>query len=269
MAFSYDGRGLPALSTYSDALRFWENAATWRGESNERILDSRKKRRVNIRQLRDGSIACRLYNTDVVTYHPDNSMTIESWASVSTDEFANRLLGRTNVNTSFNTGIIKVRGVQGEPDKPYPDKFYRAIDTIELAYNPDTKGYAVTSTPEPFEIVTLNKTEANKVLKAHDYKAFAGWVRMMAMSDVTFEATHYYPLVGYPAHEALLDRSLWEKLLCFESGWQNRGMLLVDRTLKLARKGLYQNNPQVYDVVTLPHLESWEEVAKWRRSHKI
>ena len=264
MAFSYDGRGLPCLSTHSDALRFWENAATWRGEDNERILDSRKKRRVNIRQLRDGSIACRLYNTDVVTYHPDNSMTIESWASVSTDEFANSLLRWTNVSTQFTTGTIRVSGIQGEPDK-----FYRAIRTIELAYNPDTKGYAVTNMSEPFEIVTINKTEANKVLKAHDYKAFANWVRMMAVSDVTFEATHYYPLIGYPAHEALLDRSLWEKLLCFESSWHNRGALLVDRTLKLARKGLYQNNPQVYDVVTLPHLESWEEVAKWRRSHKI
>jgi hypothetical protein len=92
---------------------------------------------------------------------------------------------------------------------------------------------------------------------------------MMAVSDVTFEATHYYPLIGYPAHEALLDRSLWEKLLCFDSSYQNRGMLLVDKTLALARKGLYQNNPQVYDVVTLPYLKSWEEVAKWRRSRNI
>ena len=252
MAFAYDGRGLPHLDKYQDALTFWQQAGKWRDEENERVLDDRRKKYVNIRQTRDGSIACRLHNTDVVTYHPDNTLTLVSWASVSTDEFAGRLLGWTNVDTYFNQGFIKVG-----------DKFYQASNTIELAYNPDTEGYAVTNTPEPFRISTVNRKEANAVLKEYDYKAFADWVRMVAASGMVFDRRIY----GRPRATVLLpDRQRWEELVEFESHWNSDLRVLVAPTLESVRKSLYQDNPQVYDVVTMPYLTEWAEVERWKRS---
>lgn len=253
MAFSYDGSGLPSLLTYTDALKFWEGAAKWRDEDNERILDSRKKRRVNIRMLRDGSVACRLHNTDVVTYHPDNRMTLVPWASVSTDEFANRLLRWTNINTYFKQGILRVGG-----------KIYRATGTITLAYNPDTKGYAIISAPEPFTSYTVNRKEANAVLKEHNYKAFANWVRMLAVSGVQFEPNRRCAIIDVPRY--LADRAEWESLLSVSYHWHTRGKIAVDVTLSNVRYALYQDNPQVYDSVTVPYLTEWKEVERWKRN---
>lgn len=244
MSFSYMGYGLPYLSNHAEALRFWEQAGKWRGESNERILDKRAKRNVTIRQTSDGSIACKLHATDVVTYHPDNTMTLKPWASVSSDEFANRLLRSTNIRTSFKRGFVEVG-----------DKFYRTTRETKLAYDPDAKGYVATSTPEPFRIATVNRQEAHKVLKEYDYKAFAGWVRMVAASGVVFERKCWHP----EATEVLPDRQRWEELLRFEPA------LLVDKTLTAVRASLYQANPQVYDVVTQPYLTDWREVERWKR----
>lgn len=248
MSFSYMGYGLPYLSNHAEALRFWEQAGKWRGESNERILDKRAKRNVTIRQTSDGSIACRMHSTDVVTYHPDNTLTIRPWRSKSTDVFAGRLLRWTTIQPSFNQGIVRIG-----------DVFYRANNTLELAQRDGS--YVLTSTPDPFVFRTINRKKANVVLKAHDYKAFADWVRMVAVADVEFERKCWHP----EATEVLPDRQRWEELLRFEPAWHSRSALLVDKTLTAVRASLYQANPQVYDVVTVPHVATWDDVQRWKR----
>lgn len=45
-----------------------------------------------VRPNEDGSIAFRLYDTDVVTWHPDNSVEIENYGTVTTSGFASRFL---------------------------------------------------------------------------------------------------------------------------------------------------------------------------------
>lgn len=45
-----------------------------------------------MRMLRDGSIAFRLYDTDCVVYHPDDSLTVHGYASVSTNDFIRALV---------------------------------------------------------------------------------------------------------------------------------------------------------------------------------
>lgn len=44
-----------------------------------------------MRMLSDGSIAFRLYDTDCVVYHPDDSITVHGWPSVSTNDFISAL----------------------------------------------------------------------------------------------------------------------------------------------------------------------------------
>jgi len=250
MAFSYEGHNLPHLSNHAEALRFWEQAETWRGESNERILDKRAKRNVTIRQTSDGSIACKLHHTDVVVYRPDNTLTIRPWMSMSTDTFAGRLLGWTNIKPSFNQGVVQIGGV-----------FYRANDTLELAQRDGS--YVLTSTPDPFVFRTVNRKEANKVLKAHDYKAFADWVRMVEVSGVEFQRGW---ATAADTEALLADRQQWEKLLSLSDHGRDKGKIQVDQTITNVREALYHNNPQVYDVVTVPHVATWTDVQRWKRS---
>lgn len=255
MSFSYDGSGLPYLSNHAEALRFWEQAGKWRGESNERILDKRAKRNVTIRQTSDGSIACKLHATDVVVYRANNTLTIRPWMSMSTDAFAGRLLGRTTIQPSFNQGVVRIGGV-----------FYRANNTLELAQRDGS--YVLTSTPDPFVFRTINRKKANVVLKAHDYKAFADWVRTVAVAEVEFELYRGTPTTqGVGA--LLADRQQWERLLVLSYHWSNKGKIQVDQTITNVRETLYRKNPQVYDVVTVPHVATWDDVRRWKRSRRI
>ena len=47
-----------------------------------------------VRELSDGSIAFKLYDTDVVTWHPDGSVSLDNFGTVTTTSFASRFLPR-------------------------------------------------------------------------------------------------------------------------------------------------------------------------------
>ncbi len=49
-----------------------------------------KRGQTTIAEMDDGSIAFRLYSTDVVTWHPDNSFSIDNYGTVTTSSFAAR-----------------------------------------------------------------------------------------------------------------------------------------------------------------------------------
>lgn len=98
----YTGVRLPNnVSSYADARRTLEHRAkTSKVRAAEVLvpggisagLGHPRSDVTRIRMLRDESIACRLYNTDVVVWHPDNRVTVESYPSVTTGDFANALL---------------------------------------------------------------------------------------------------------------------------------------------------------------------------------
>ena len=253
MAFAYDGKYLPRITSYDSAHRFWERAQHWRGQDDEhdaRVLDSKRKKNVTIRKLRDNSIACRLHHTDVVTFHPDNTMTVKPWRSISTDEFFNRLVGSFNgVIAWFNSGLIRAG-----------DKLYTAHDTLKLDC---ASGRLLSETP-PFKIRTVNRKKANEVRKLYGYQDFATWIRMLAaMGEYPRGATgHWTP----DTIVALLhDRTHWPDLLQARPTPSGR-MVDVIRTLAQVREAMYIVHPEVYDVEVRPYLTSWKEVAQWKRS---
>ena len=104
MAFHIDTYDLPHLRSHSDALNYWARIKPWRGgDENVRPLAGRNKKHMNIRKLNDHSIAMRLHGTDVVIYHPDNTITLNAYPSVSTDMFA-RSVTPAGICTTFNSG---------------------------------------------------------------------------------------------------------------------------------------------------------------------
>ena len=252
--FSYNGGDLPRLSNYAAALGFYEQAKTWRGDSSGgRKLDG-SKRHTTIRKDSGGSIACRLHRTDVITYHPDNTITVVPWGSRSTDEFFNSLARATRMTSYFTSGVIRVG-----------DRYYRAIDKMRLGLDP----LEMLTEPEPFRFATINRKRAKEMCDQYNYNDFAAYVRMAEKMGVTplpltEQRNVYSPRAKL---DTLAVRELWPHLLV--QGWQSSiyrdAAMLASLTLSTMRDAIYSEHPEVYDRTEEPYLNSWDEVAKWKR----
>ena len=90
---------LPSLRTYEEAVAHYESIVPIRGNAdNVRPIcatkNGRRKKHMAIRKYVDGSVACRLYDTDVVTFEPDGDVVFRNggWATSTTHGFANGIL---------------------------------------------------------------------------------------------------------------------------------------------------------------------------------
>lgn len=85
------------LRSYNDALRVWQNADTWRGQTSEhdpRKLDG-DKRHVSVRKGNNDQIMFRYHATDVVIFNKDGTVDIDgSYPSRSTNNFIWSIVGR-------------------------------------------------------------------------------------------------------------------------------------------------------------------------------
>jgi len=123
-------RNIPCVATYDNALRRWENTTPIRGRSvDTRPLSDRRKTHMLIEKTtHDGldAVACRLYNTNVVTFVCDGRVIIDNdWPSDSTNQFATRIMlgasmcqkdGRTWLRT--HSGMWRVdRGLELKQDE--------------------------------------------------------------------------------------------------------------------------------------------------------
>lgn len=90
---------IPALRTYEEALEHHDSIKPVRGTHIRPIINTsngRRRKHMQILKQRDGSVACRLYDTNVLTYYPDGEIhfTNGGYATVSTHQFATELLNR-------------------------------------------------------------------------------------------------------------------------------------------------------------------------------
>lgn len=173
MAMSIHGNSLPSFADYDAALRFWEKAKPWRdGPYEYRPLgDSRRMKHFVIRQKANGDVACRYHSTDVVTFHPDGTLTVKPWNSLSTDIFARRMLP-CGISTSFNSPLGALIWLWRDWDNrrgylvPHSAKLVRAGGGWTIS--PDTP-------PEPIAFYKVDKSAAAKALRAYRYFDFLAW----------------------------------------------------------------------------------------------
>lgn len=149
-------------------------------------LGHKRSQVTTIRMARDESIVCRLYNTDVVTWHPDNSVTVVSWPTKTTSAFANALLpvglnlgGESQVMTFFpgcdegSDWYARWRSAhvcQG-------DGTYRQVDGVWL---PDE------STLEPMLKITLDRKLSRALSREYHFNEFKTWL-FAASAHLTLE----------------------------------------------------------------------------------
>ena len=84
-----------SISNHAEAVAFYERCPVKGGHDygdERRIKGKESSRQMSVRILKNGYVAFKYHATDVVTWRPDNSYVIESYASRSTCVFANRFI---------------------------------------------------------------------------------------------------------------------------------------------------------------------------------
>ena len=273
---SIHGNGIPTLNNYAEALHHWELAKPWRDDLFSRPLTyHRRKRHMSIRKGVGEVIICRLYETDLVTYHPDGAISLEVYKSMSTNTFLARLLP-DSIRTQFSCPDASVvwvhktgyeHGLRYEncigfnmPDRG-PFKLVRQTERnalgIEWVPSPETP-------PETFTLVKVNLQRAAKALKARGYYDFRAWLPA-ALGLVGESITDAEKSVSFTPRHALLrmleDRSKW--YACFIS----KDARTVSRTYSVLMRelrNLIYEEDDCFDKTELPYLTSSMQ-ANWRR----
>jgi hypothetical protein len=156
MSFSLDTRNTKYLHNYEAALRHYDSITPLRGNTNVRPIAERRKTHFNIRKdERAGTLIVRLHQTDVITYHPDNRITLDmgGWNSVSTRAAIHAVTG-VNIFSSF--GRAWVRDHDG---KEYPFK-----NNLQLQTGGSYRDHKIIDPTYP-ETHTLNRKELNQKLR--------------------------------------------------------------------------------------------------------
>lgn len=107
--------GISPLENYVAAKYKYETTKHIRGrDTEERPLGDRRRPHFQIRKMGE-DIVCRLYETNVVIYHPDNTITLrvpEQWKTTTTAAFIRDVLGRRRVETFLRDRdvVVAVKG---------------------------------------------------------------------------------------------------------------------------------------------------------------
>ncbi len=167
-----DMSSIPQLDDHTQALRHYDKVVPIRGSSNIRPIGCRRKQHMRIHVLHDGSVACRLYSTDVVTYHPDDSITIRSWSSNSTNDFAYAILP-SGIRPAFTKEISSVNYYTAEGEWLYVN----ASRPLTFERVNGGRWRVVGEEPEPYYHYKIDRKKMNAAVKASGLDQFETWLR--------------------------------------------------------------------------------------------
>ena len=178
-------RDLPVLASYDEALKWESMIKPIRGRTPEcKPLAKRRNTWVNIRKEAD-TVICKLYNTDVITYHKDGRIIVNlgGWASPTTMSFIEELLYvRTRI--AHNRVWIHV----GTEDKPCTRWYTLRVNEPNLLTRGTLKhgeSRFIFHNPTSVPVHKINRAGANSVRKL--YKPFRDYlVTTMRLRDNGF-----------------------------------------------------------------------------------
>jgi hypothetical protein len=181
------------LRTYGMAKELYDSIKPIRGRADDvRPLDDRRRtheviRKLHVRHEETGAMveayACRLYNTDVVTYFPDESITIDTggWDTQSTMRFINWV---SPVRVTTGKGHTWLLDNQG---KYHPFHNVIRVDAYNAVIN-----------PKPFTRKVVDRQKSAEIRKAIkpfvDFgvamlKLTDGWIRYSLIEDIGMDET--------------------------------------------------------------------------------
>lgn len=249
--FAVSSRDLPRLDDYAAAHRHWDKTKPWRGrrDKSTRPLSSNRRREINtIRKQRDDSIACVLYSTDVLTYHPDGRLTLRSYASMSTSSFASRI-APAGVWAHFTAKVGPVLWLGAHEEA----RGYHVPDNLTLVR--DGAIWVPETPPVPFERYHLDQPRARAALKEYRYTEFMDWRAAwleLASAERRTEA----------ARQHILQRVSTRDMLEYLRAGPGRWDLLAacdDKVLLSLRRAIYARADCI-EVTPVPYLTSYRQV---------
>lgn len=246
MAFAINTANVPRINTYADALRFHDKASQkpWRNGGEDFPFPGKRVRQYGVRKLADGSIAFRYHSTDVVTWHPDDSCTLDPWNSQSTQAFANHLLPR-HVYTTSQCSKLVTGGWQDGWVYPLSGK-------VRIG-GPDD----AIITGARFAIERVNRKRAKVALartRYAEYREWYGLMRPMLGDGFTPDGTW---LLEHEALGLLADEQCWHKLMTCRWGHLGHPDNL--------REIIYRKNySEVYCTEYADRLPARSNISKWR-----
>ncbi len=198
MAFSCRSESIPGDDSYAAALAHFDSVKPWRSKYNpdgeERPIGDRAVKNTGrqfnraMRKLEDGSIAFRLFDTDVVVYHPDETITIQGYATMSTSGFIDALApagiqhsyrqirfnGRLSHTEDPVLHLMPTRAETYGSDRTYQIPVWskamviRCDDAVRLTYSADGVWVPVDLDDlVPFQVPTLDRKAARAVSKQY------------------------------------------------------------------------------------------------------
>lgn len=234
-----------SANSYAEALNLYESAKRWRDERAERKLNPKSSRDHMGVSMSGLDVVFRLYSTDCVTWHSDNTFSIDPYASVATNSFVERYTpSYCWAHFTYERGMVfQVGGPMreiGEPNEWGYHKYDQTRRVYELAssgprarfkHDPDLDMW-VPYGPEGFEkikIPVINRKKSKLALEASGYYDFENWLRAaifvhpLAQRKADWHnpdpcAAHARSFhTGFhgasPILEALKDRALWAAFL--------------------------------------------------------
>jgi hypothetical protein len=148
-----------------------------------RPIGNRRKKEANIREEAD-AIICRLYETDVVTYHKDGRIEVrlDGWMSQSTAAFISAALEPTGLRhnqmwITATTGDTYTGG-------------WLALDPNEVnTFVRTGSGDLKFLNPTPTKVHTVNRARTNNVRR--QYKPFLDYLKNVVKLRGEFEGTNF------------------------------------------------------------------------------
>jgi hypothetical protein len=205
-----------AISSYADALKEWEQAKLFRGGKGEhderKLFDDSRPRLRTIRKNTDGDIIFKMYSTDVITWHPDNTFTVREYASKTTNEFANPY---TPSGFWCSFPLVSVDNMRAKRSE---NRWRSHVAIFDLSVGPvrfhKTKyGWEPVDMGDlrPFKVVSVDRVAADKALAATNYREFANVAQaILAMSGR--EPQRLRPFSSYRGEVRVMPDKLMEML---------------------------------------------------------
>lgn len=181
--------GLHSINSHAEAVARYQKSKPWKGfdaytERRPIAQSIRAKKHMSVRHNSvDDTVAFRLYDTDVVIFHPDDSITIDlSYSSKSTAAFAYALLPGGVTVSCFDEwpNIVGLKTADGS--YAWRDgRVYQVDRSGMLRIRPDGHGLwelHPECAPQPFRFYTVDRPAAKEAMALYPQaKEFANFVK--------------------------------------------------------------------------------------------
>jgi len=198
---------VPRLLDYAEAVAHEASIKPIRGRSPEtKPIGDRRNQHKIIRKDPDGSIACRLYRTDVVTFHEDGRIEVcwGGYVTQTTSSFISKLLGTSTALQHSHAWIMAQHNggnttstITGDyamhPTEPNILRRIEPVDKTRPWIRPAPLHF---ENPMPVITHRINRAGANRARK--QYKAFKDYlVQTMRIRDDGFSAQEFGETFGW------------------------------------------------------------------------